>query len=296
MPPLPQGMEQPEHLSDDEWDIVLEIARTDLKVAEQIENNNIKGDQRYWVGYAGGPGFSAYPDSAVISGSAHPDEDSWYYPAMWFDFQKVTDRHGQLVGVALASERVVLSRPLGPVNEIPLKKGPPPATSTAPSGNSTGMAEEVKEPTETISPNSANAAGQNQNPRYLIKGLAENTYVSGEAFGIRALTDQEKADLIAIASQHPAVSEFINSGYEYLNGFQWIGVLPSGGYGLLPYDTVEKGVPTVLDWPPRATFYPAVNFHFGSFVVTLAVDPDKREVVYTTGGPIRTGPVPNPNK
>jgi hypothetical protein len=62
---------------------------------------------------------------------------------------------------------------------------------------------------------------------------------------------------------------------------------------LLPYETVEKGVPTVLDWPKRAEFFPAVNFDFGSNVVTLAVDVDKKEVVYITSGPTRKGPTAN---
>ena len=136
--------------------------------------------------------------------------------------------------------------------------------------NTSGMEQGIKEPTEAAPANSDNISGMER---------------------IRALTDQEKADLIAIASQHPSVSDFINSGYEYGIGFQWIGLLPSGGYGVLPYDTVEKGVPTSLEWSKMATFYPALSFHFGTYAVLVAVDLDKREVVYSTSGPTFKGPV-----
>jgi hypothetical protein len=136
--------------------------------------------------------------------------------------------------------------------------------------------------------NSDNASEEELSPEdELMARLAQRTYLSAEEFGITALTEQEKADCIAIASQHPAVSGFIENGQEYITVFRWIGLLPSGGYGLLHYDVVEKGIPSVLDWPKRATFFPAVGFRTATYSYVLAIDLDTREVVYVTSGPIR---------
>ncbi|MFC1964240.1 hypothetical protein ACFLV1_02540 [Chloroflexota bacterium] len=277
----------------------MKTAQTDSIIAEQIEKDNIGNTIRYWVGYAGGPGHYADEASAIMSGEAHPPANRWYYPAIRVGFQAVTDRHGQLVGVDLESEKVVLSTPLGPKWAEPHGKNPESLHRAMEELNKNSPSQTSKEPNEPISTNSDNVSRREPTEEdidALIARLAQNTYLPAEAFGIRALTDQEKADCIATASQHPSVSGFVSRGSEYIVGFQWIGLLPGGGYGVLPYDTVEKGVSSVLDWPQRATFYPAVGLATATYSYCLAVDLDKREVIYVTSGLIRKGLTTLPEK
>jgi hypothetical protein len=111
--------------------------------------------------------------------------------------------------------------------------------------------------------------------------------------GLTRLTEQEEAKLIAIASRDDRVQAAIASGV-YKTGLVWVGVLDSGGHGLLPYErTLEKGIPLALEWTKEAAIYPGVTFNFGTHVITVAVDLEKEEVVYTTGGLIRSGPSSN---
>jgi hypothetical protein len=110
----------------------------------------------------------------------------------------------------------------------------------------------------------------------------------------RNLSDQQKAELIAIASQNSEVRQAVSSNPNYQTGLVWVGVLNNGGYATLPYEqTIEKGAPTDLAWVKDATFYPGVNFNFGSFVITAAVDLDKKQVVFVTRGQIKGAPKAN---
>jgi hypothetical protein len=116
--------------------------------------------------------------------------------------------------------------------------------------------------------------------------------------GLTRLTEQEEAKLIAIASQDDSVRDAIASS-DYKTSLVWVGVLDSGKYRLFRYEeTLEKGIPLALEWPEEAVIYPGVNFNFAPYTtITVAVDLEKEEVVYTTrsvGGPRGKGPVPAP--
>jgi hypothetical protein len=81
--------------------------------------------------------------------------------------------------------------------------------------------------------------------------------------GLTRLTEQEEAELIAIASQDASVQAAIASS-DYRTGLVWVGVFESGGHGLLPYEeTLEKGIPLALDWTKKAAIYPGVTFQIG---------------------------------
>ena len=100
-------MEDPRILADDEWNKVVELARTDQEVTNQAEKNNVGDLIYYWVGYAGGPGVYVDPASDIISGKVIPPEGCWFYPAIKFVYISRTDRNGQLVAVDLETKKMV---------------------------------------------------------------------------------------------------------------------------------------------------------------------------------------------
>lgn len=117
IPPLPPGMEQPRVLTEADWELVLTLSRSDPEIVKQADNDNIDNEVRFWVGYAGGPGFNNYPDSSIISGEVQPPGNHWYYPAIEFTYKTRTDRSGQIVGVDLDTKRVVFSNGWGMLPE-----------------------------------------------------------------------------------------------------------------------------------------------------------------------------------
>ena len=121
--PLLQGYETPRVLSEDDWNKVVEIARTDSNVAEEIRKGNINNEIHWWVGYTGSLG-GAYgnPDSLIMSGNITPPTGFRYFPGIKFDYISRTDRSGQIVGVNLDAERVVYSSGWG--IELPGRKRP----------------------------------------------------------------------------------------------------------------------------------------------------------------------------
>jgi hypothetical protein len=125
IPPLPPGINEPSALSQEEWDRVVEITRTDPEVTKQNVNNNIRDIERWWVAYGGGQGAWAEADSVIMSRKTFPPEGWWFYPAMMFLLRSFTDSMGILVAVDINSERVVFSSAwLGIVPTKPRPPGP----------------------------------------------------------------------------------------------------------------------------------------------------------------------------
>ncbi|HJX12471.1 MAG TPA: hypothetical protein VJ377_02965 [Dehalococcoidales bacterium] len=108
----------------------------------------------------------------------------------------------------------------------------------------------------------------------------------------RVLNDEEIAELIAIASQHPTVAGWIEDGLEFKTGLVWVSVGKGGGYALIPWD--PENSTWGGSWRDPATIYPAVTFGHGQTVVMVAVDMNTKKMVYVSEGPFPKGPIPNP--
>ena len=97
LPPLPPGLDQPGSWNEDEWEKVIELARTEPEVQRQIKKDNIRDMVYYWVGYAGGSGHLSRSIPELESKGF--EEGLWYYPAIKFVYRSRTDRNGQIVAV-----------------------------------------------------------------------------------------------------------------------------------------------------------------------------------------------------
>ena len=137
---------------------------------------------------------------------------------------------------------------------------------------------------------------------------------------LRWLTDEEKERAIEIALSTPAALEWQQRESHYTTRINWIALIPSSsgegysGYRIFEYEIVEKGIPrgTVDVTPPgsperivsvgvpeEAEIYPDVTISFGEpaeWIVSVAVDLEKREAVDTNSYPVRIAPVIPPPK
>jgi hypothetical protein len=103
------------------------------------------------------------------------------------------------------------------------------------------------------------------------------------------LNEHQKADLVAIASQDTKVKETQSNYSIQETRLVWCGVFDDTDIGALrPYIDTEDRIPEA--WK-GATIYPGVNFNFGSFVITVAVDLDKRQIISETITPNRQLPI-----
>jgi hypothetical protein len=121
-PPLPSGFVQPRLLSADEWSEVDKIVRNDNEASIQFKNVNVGAMLRYWVGYSGYSGHFALSESDIVSEKVSIQDGCWFYPALLLLYRERTDRSEELVGVDLATNKVVFSEGRG--GSSPIK--PPP--------------------------------------------------------------------------------------------------------------------------------------------------------------------------
>lgn len=105
---------------------------------------------------------------------------------------------------------------------------------------------------------------------------------------LRYLTEEEKAKVIAIASETQAVKTY--AGGNDATSFQWVALSPGGTAFSLDYNTVEIGVPAYQDTILKSksmVIYPAVLFDSGSWAISIAVDLKSEKVVYEFRHPVR---------
>jgi hypothetical protein len=122
IPPLPPGLDQPRTLTYEEWEMVDKIASQDQEVSKQRQKDNVGKLVHCWVGYSGGPGFSNKTELDISSGKIDSPIGYWYYPAIEYIYITRTDRNGQLIGVDISTNQIVLSNGKG--LEAPRKPRP----------------------------------------------------------------------------------------------------------------------------------------------------------------------------
>jgi hypothetical protein len=115
IPPLPQGMEQPQALSAETWAEVLSLASTDTKITAMNSIDNIESKTFGWVAYTGNVGVYNFDEAEWTSGEFHlPSEYAWYYPAIVFEYrnsEKINGTliHGRWVGVDLKTNKIIFT-------------------------------------------------------------------------------------------------------------------------------------------------------------------------------------------
>jgi len=106
------------------------------------------------------------------------------------------------------------------------------------------------------------------------------------------LTDEEKNTVIEIALNTAEANRWLGKEDKYRIGLSWKAIW-DGGYRVFPYEVVEEGIPSYVPEAEAELIYPNVTIWPGEpskTVISIAVDLDKKKVVYDESYPNLSNP------